>query len=733
MSAALPAPWIDCGLSASVDASGTLAFHRFWLGNFLQIGNVLIARSGVFLDPNIYWHVPGQTPVAFESGSSGFTAAFSWSRLAGPYRLGARMTTHPTTGDAMLQYAFFADADTVYTETFAGTTQTVATWTTPTLVGDLDWVAVGYEGYSNSGSTIVASWRDLAVRSVPVDTTGLGAGVPFATVPPAGIDAVGRTDSSPFVGRFQSFGDPVRFRLDADVLDAGGASLGATIALPYPVGGTATAPYNQVITGARASWDPTPPSSWDEIVSLDLDGTWRGAQDPPVPSSEQHVWFRGQIPMNPRSSPSSWNPATITLAARRNILLSTNNWSGSGSVALSGAGNSVWNVSGAGASVSRTLLEKWRNWTTVADPLFRADGFRITRHDYDPAAAGQDVWGWGTYGYLELILTAPSSGNLTLVVAGKLAAFTYLTGAKTGETAYTATYTVPVVSGANTVTVDLLFPDSWTVADGIPSSGTGGPWYHERVDSLTISGFATGVYTLTGCALVAKSDGYLKLDYSNDLAGCVLAVDGSFPMGLWAANPQDPPVTGNFLKNEEAWIDASTGSQGRGGAVPWQELVAAGNIQPRTYGELLEDLNRIEGITIAYDSTGEHAAIRDAFGVTLSGAHADWLHPRMPALRLPPGVATPIPASVYCRHVQLTNYPCSADNPLFRLWARPILGGVLEGIAVDGSSKRLPGGAVNAQRTDTSAVVATSFGDEQGFVSVPVGANASRGYRLVGA
>ncbi len=370
-----------------------------------------------------------------------------------------------------------------------------------------------------------------------------------------------------------------------------------------------------------------------------------------------------------------------TLRGKSADLLSTNNWSKTDSIVLSGTGNSDWAVSGAG-TVSRIL----------AGTYAAADDYTTTKH-----TAGDDVFGWGLYSYLDVEITSDVAATLTLTVD-------YWGGPFWGGTV-AKTYTLDVTSGTHTYRVDLVFPNE------------GGPDYQERAVTVGFSGFANGNYTMEGMTLVAVEDCYLKVQAIGELGapdqtGLVIAQDGSFPAYWWGPNNV---YSGTIRrKDDECGYDGSgAGTNTReGGCVRMDDTVTA----------VATEWNRMEGMTVTYDGTGFDAALTDGANTLTPTRYARWLHTLF-GERTEPGDTGTLYASIPFEVVNLV----PADAGTFTLPFILHIGMMLEALCVDAGGDRAPAGRTMIARrsaTGTPDPADTAIGsgvtDGSGFVSVAI-------------
>lgn len=488
---------------------------------------------------------------------------------------------------------------------------------------------------------------------------------------------------------------PLHYTVDVDVRDAGGVAPAGQVAAGQAL---VANPGTQVVTQWR--W-----AAGDTAVAAALSGDWSSG-GVSVPAGDEVVPLRQVMPKAPGDAPQSWTPTGYQIASPLTVLRSVNTFSGAGAVAVSGTGNLVWTVSGAGASVTRQLFSLWREWNTAADPDFHGDDdYTTTKADYY-GADGQDRWGWGLYAYLDVDLTAPGAGDLTLTVTWVEAGVSPVTAEKT--------YTIPVTAaGRSAYRVDLLFPNE------------GGPFYGERVDFVAFEGFVTGVYELHDLELVAVRDAYVKLHARGSYSGLVVAQDGSFAVGHWGQNPL---IGGGpeRQKDDESGLFSFDGDP--------EDTSAGGAVRmDGTLEEVATEWNRMEGITTTYSGAAVAAALTD--GTNVIGTEdeltpvplvysARWYHTQM-GLRAPANVAQSLAASLY---LDGGADLCAAPAGTFVLPFRHVLGMVLEAQAVDSvTGLRAGAGAPAYARRSLvgtpgpgDPLLGTAVTDAGGFVSVAV-------------
>jgi hypothetical protein len=589
------------------------------------------------------------------------TFAFSWTGL----RLVAGLDT--TGGAKNLEFALWADTGATYTYTLAG--------------------ALGTFSLTGPGSGAFVTGFGLRATTAPVhNMTGfVGAAVPIAdgltleNITWNGSADPTTSDELAFEGTSASSGGdshsfesepPLEFAVDVRVENAAGGAPANDVRIENldAQGVTVTNPG----TATVQLWRPTGTDRY--WMRGTLDGTWAAAGIEPV---VRDVPLRQIVPTRPGDAPEEWTPVTLKVTSPVDVLLSANAWSAAGSIALSGSGNSTWTVTGAG-SVTRVLAGVYDS----------ADGYTTTRH-----AAGEDVWGWGLYAYLDLNLTADVPATLTVTL-------TWNTNPSTGAT-ITEDYTVEVAAGTATYRVDLLFPDG------------GGPTYYERAVQLDLAGFANGEYTLNACELAAAEDVYVKVAAAVEWSGLTLAADGSFPAYWWGENPI---YSGSLTRKEEECAEFGGSSQTLGGCVRMDGTLAA----------LVAELSRMEGVTAALATAAIDADLDDGSNVFANLTSADylasWLHPEM-TLRVAANATLRLRASMRFDQCIL----CPANTGQIVLPFREQIGMVLEALCVDGSGARAGAGfPMVARRSATGTpdpadpVIGSASTDASGFVSVPI-------------
>lgn len=706
-----PAGWIETGQTLGFSGSVTIQLAAGGIYGQEPL-NVFGADEAVFIgiefdpvSPNIDcgdWDTATTVSLFTRKASESFAARTVESSVAGacplPYlsvgvtrvvsglRLAVTVDVDTGTGESRLRYRLWADE-----------------LTTDTLTVGSKVVAKTYTGEFIQAPAIAVEHQ--AIPFSGFDPADLPDGVVFA-----GAEWNGETDPTMFDsyilrGSFPGGGElvwayattpPLHYTVDVDVRDAGGAAPAGLVAAGQAL---VSNPGVEAVTHWR----------WSELVDNQiaalLSGDWSSG-GVSLPVGDDVVPLRQIRPKTPGTAPESWSPSGFTIASPLDVLRSSNVFSGSGAVVVSGTGNLIWTVSGAGASVTRTLLEKWRLWNTFGDPDYHADDvFTSTKADYY-GADGQDRWGWGLYAYLDVDLTAPGAGDLTLTVTWVAAGASPVTALKT--------YTIPVTGAGRVVhRIDLLFPNE------------GGPWYAERVDEVKFEGFVTGVYQLHDLELVAVQDAYVKLHARGTYSGLVIAQDGTFAIGQWDSNPfigAGPEKE----KDDESGLFSFDGG--------FESTDAGGCVRmDGTLEDVTDEWERMEGITTTYTAAAIDADLTD--GVNLIGTEdeliaqpltytARWYHTEM-NLRAPANAAQALAASLY---LDGGADLCAAPAGTFVLPFRHVLGMVLEAQAKDSvTGLRAGAGAEAFARRSTVGVptpadplLASAVTDAGGFVSVAI-------------
>lgn len=692
--AALPAGWIDTG--EIIDHNGIFDIdvaavnpNGFSQNEFAELAGIYlgldISGGAVSCPP---WNSAGTVSLYVRRSADAYAArtvidtasgACPQPRLTCPVtvamtdlRLGFTLRYVTATGLYHAEYALFADSGSTVAVTVGGLTTTTS-YGTPTQV------TAGVEVHLLI--LFASSFMSLAdgVKLTGVQWNG--------EADPGGDQSFDLRANSVLVGATYGAPDlypPLKYVADVRVEDAGGS----VPALTVRVGDTLGTGYDTLVTNGNSAtvnyW------RWRDVadestINARIDG---GYTEDGIATSEAFAPLRRLRPKRPSHAPEDWSPLEYVIASPVSVLLSTNNWTKTGSIALSGSGNSTWTVTGAG-TVSRALAATYSS----------ADGYTTTKH-----GAGEDVFGWSLYSYLALNLTANVSATLTVTL-------NYVTDNALGTTT-ARTYTIAVTATTATYRLDLLFPNE------------GGPDYWERVASITIDGFANGTYTLNSAELVAVEDAYVKAHSRKTAAtdtqsGLVIAQDGSFGAYFWGENVV---LSGSIRKKDDETGHDGTGTPTtNGGCFRMNTTISA----------LATEMSRMEGLTATYDGTGITADLTDADGnvcgfvdgvATPLTYAATWLHTVMRE-RAAAGATKTLYASLPIDDLTLCPLPAAA----LVLPYRTTLGMMLEALCVDGSGDRAAADfPMVARRSATGTpdpadpVIGSGVTDASGFVQVPI-------------
>lgn len=765
---ALPDGWVDTGITGSYSTSGSLQilaasgiegrFRGHIQGNAWR----LFGESFVSGDPdptiahieqNVWVVLPDTTMHELEHTDRIFTvgtatpwllsAVYDFAESGGPFRLGARYrldtadgTPHFGPRHYVLEYQWFADEASSIVQSFAGYSYTwypsTASTTPPSggetpssvgpVIGVLLFQAIRTNPIDYAGNSVLFSALSAggAPPSLALLDDGVLAGTGAAT---AEAYADGTSDEEGFAPAW-SFTYHGRISQDGEDADDW-----AHLVDNYLTAGDHTqTPDATFLTfpAANASYSP-PLSTWrtaaKQIAALGSDAfsgmrvwfnvyqTWADAQDPALQADDKWIPIRG-APLSDPAGRAPYTPVTLQVASSVELHRPDggrpSDW-----VALDGncavtehATTTDIACTGASAGVRRTVLSGWRHWVDPLDPLYTAWGFRKLKHP-----SGEDVFWVSTYGYLKIEITVPAAGTLTLTVV-----HTDLEVTAPGATPYTEhnhtdSYAVPLTTGANTIYVDLLFPQSGTET------------YLGRVDSWTLAGFGVGTTTITGMALVARSDlggvgGQVAVKHAMgvpssgvlDYSALTLSLDGAHVLG----RVPDPRYKG----------DESTAY---GGSPRYIVDTAAEQSLLVNYwtDEDGVGLDLIEGITVSYDASASDAALKDGFGVALAPENADWVEPVVPFLRVAAGTDWQPDVTPNCREIlpaNMTGFRIYVDHPLW---------GSLESVVFDAGGRAPAGIDMLAERVVGGATAGAGSTDAFGWVMVrPVPANETIEYRV---
>ncbi len=587
---------------------------------------------------------------------------------------------------------------------------------TPRYFGPIGQIAC--QATTNNGSYVQVEYRSITSDGEVMDTGDIND--TFAGCIAAGS---GGFDVQSGAGSGSGMYAPWRFRYDGRISKFGTtaddwARVSDQYIVPgqtYPADSSAKTPQADYITfpadndlyTVQITSHERRNKNFGGTHSFDLDAAWMLSQDPILLSVDERIPIRVTPTLLDPADRNPYLPVEIGIDSALNVHRPDGNtpssWVSSdvGKITVAEGASSVFTVTATGAHVTRTLVEGWRA------SLGNNENYRNLKH-----TAGDDIWAWLMYGFLRLTINVPANGTLTLVVAWvdlevddnheTTRAVSYT------EHPYTATYQVPVTTGANVVDVDLFFPVSTTATV---------PCFPTRVDSLTLSGFAVGTYTLSAISLIPKSSAWVKhcigvprlratgSDPIGDASALQVTVDGS-------AGLQAVPDTAAKPEEVGSYLPVATGGNIR----YWDPLIGTGSGIVMDFQRTLEDfidaVNQIEGLTAIFTTATEEAVLEDFYGATIGPSDAEWLLPIVPYVRMAAGTSLEPDVMPIVREWVITN------SQEYRIWVDwPLWGDADVLLAQDGA--RGPGGvAVEAFRTDTGATVATSTTDTSGYAVI---------------
>jgi hypothetical protein len=612
-------------------------------------------------------------------------------------------------GDALI-YRWFVDDGTTATYTIGGNVvYTHSFAAAPVIIGAGPLLSFGL--LENFGDSDPAWARFDAFEANSIALSGRG---------PVTYNAVSGTGTQ---AALKAFGPHWQWTANLVTRDENGASISSEV--DYE-GGTYTTPAAP--TFSDDMWvDSAPADPTRGAGAAVLNTNWANALTIRPDPDEWPLRIEGMPPKAPGAVFTAWEVGTLSLAATKDCLLSTAVWTPAGSISVTAPGDvppTEFVVAGAG-SVTRPMTASWRDWNDPDHGDYQPDDDYTATDHTAYAPAGQDVWGWGAYAYLEVGFDIPAATTLTFTVAW---ASVDVNGA---VREITRTYT-KAWAASGTQTLDLMFPDEGDR-----------PFYGDRVDSLTISGFEVGTYQLNHLRLRATADAYVKLggetEDSRDNArpgGVVWNQDGQFSLGQWNGESRlgddtDGDALDDYRKDHQnghfEYADTETdpvtatsygGAAGMGVGEPAALLP-----------DLFTELNLLEGLTAVYSTTAMDAAFSDADGNELDVARAiEWLLPNLPFERVSPGSALTVYARLVVADVSL---PAGLSAAEMVVHYRQRLGSVLVGQAVvTGTAARAGAGITVRARayvgnlalgpTGLDGVVTTATTDSSGFAALPV-------------
>lgn len=771
--AALTAGWIDSGVTATHTLELDLEFRAQVLNsvirpqNEVRIDNLTSRPVGFYTRPqsgasdlnnpdlgimesystveSVVEYYPGGvlTQVTLNSGSGtasgapSFLPAIAIVRTLGPLRLGVTIEARTVGGATVyyLRYGWFADAATEMIYTVDAIEIDRRSYTDPPglIISEL-LLAFDRDTYAFGG--IVGSSAFTHTRFSGF--TANGSALSHAAVE---LNAVGGTYGGFFANNGRRFGPFYRWSVNLAAIDADGTA--EVVDATY--NGAQVTP---VTVDREVEWfvEIGGDSNLEQLASSAvLADPWLSSQTIRPYASDRTFVQEGMKPKSPgNAAHSEWTVGTLEITSPVQVLLSTNPFVGSGSVVVSGATNTpTFTVSGAGSSVTKTFREHWRSWNGGALNVPGENYTATKRTAYTIDANTPDLWGWGLYAYLDVEFTAAVAATLVFEVTWvQIVQFDFAASPAivTAVRQYSR-----AVTGAGTYRLDLLFPD-----DGDK------PFYGERVDSLKVSGFATGTYTLGTVRLVTDQDAYVKYGGQSvqPLAGggtltvpngFLLAQDGQMPLCGWDGDTRqsltggsDEDVDDDGFKDYEkdhqngileyAALESDPVSVGSGGgAVGMRSAVVS--IQ-----DVFTELNKVEGVTATYNGATMEADLTDAFsgviGLDTTGAaaatprRAMWLMVALPHVRIAANTPTNISARLVVDETIVAPGRTAAQQRIFQ---RSRLGMALEAQTRTAASARGGNGQTVTARAffggapvGNDPSIGSGTTDAGGFVTVPI-------------
>jgi hypothetical protein len=696
-----------------------------WDGTTIEIDSAPTVRT-------ILYDVDTAVETILNTGSGAATGEPDWlpevavKKEFGPLRLGVQI-------DALgaLKYAWFTDVNTTLKYTIDGTLRkTIAFTDPPTRTSYVHQV-----GGSIASATITGMGTQLQFERTTWTNSGDGTTeesvythVRWAAFEAQTVSLTTNTSlaykarraSKPLFNAGTRFGWSWIYTLNVDCDDAGGTAVAADVTYN---GTTYTCPATPAITQEWWGDDFYSPSSEGNLLTPPtFTAAWLATQTVQPYTADRDFAWEGNDPKAPgNAAQTSWNAGSITIASSRSVILSSNAWTpSSGSLTVGGTPTSpTFTAVAAGTSATKTLLEYWRNWNTPAHAQYHADdGYKTTKADYY-ADAGQDLWGWSLYSYLDVALTTPALTTLTFEIT-----YAVVTQAGTINT-IVRTYSKSFPLGASTQRLDLLFPTE-----------AGRPFYGERVDSIKISGFTSlaGTYTLTSMALVPDQQAYLTLggrshllrDGARVYGGARLAQDGAGVALHWGKDtlitfPSTGDLDGDGFTDYRG--DHQNGIFLQNG-VAYEVYGHAPSMDQTTVQAAIEELHRIEGVTATYSATAMDAAFTDGTNTITPSRDQTWLALLRPHARLTAGAAYTVLAQLRPSGVILAPGLTAAT---MRVFSRNHLGVVIECLCTNNTFARAGAGETIRARAYTGAVsspsdtlLATATTDASGYAYLPV-------------
>lgn len=584
--------------------------------------------------------------------------------------------------------------------------------------------AFPFSAQTRGKTSVEVALSDMTIGGDLIDTSdllegnlhGLGSG---------DVDAWGSLGATPFANY------PWSLNYDLDIPTMSGASTGIEVDTVNIA--TVTMPHVATHSFRNVSWAASGLTAANEV--LGINATDAAAQVVPWDIDDLFVELDLAPALSDPGSAGSYTPCTLELADVLNVLRPDGVTSppssfvaSSGDIVVTEGGSSdTFVVTAPGSYVRRefgssgTDLPEWRTWLGVgasgkADAGFSPDLSAKTKH-----TSGADVFDWSSFAYLRVVLSATATATPTLTVEGVQldVTDTHVTGSdretdfSVAETPYSVDYPLTLAIGANTLLIQLHFPDGETH-----------PFYHGRIEALKLSGLPIGTFVLSDLSLVSCTDP-ATVGADEVFAKCAFRGQGVSDYDAWMASHNGAACTAATTDRDRTteWF----GNDGRGLRFV-NPLTGSGTgttlDSQLGLGDFWGFVDGLEGWSAVYSSAAYEAANQDSFGTALAPELAQWLDPQTPKTQTA-GTAADWSARPRAGKINFV-----VGTP-FMIRARSINGtGNLESLVVDDDGNRAPGGtSIDLIRDDTDAVVFTAATDAHGYVLF-VGAPANGAFLL---
>lgn len=577
-----------------------------------------------------------------------------------------------------LEHAWFVDENTVFTLTglgfeyswnpYPGGIQELGTWVT---------------GAAFAGSVINPQGVDagyitnMVMSGVTIDTTG------FLNGPLKGLGggtAAVNTSYGPGYNGIGEVDPPVIINYDLNISKFGkqawgGATLRDSVLTvshydshgnllsPYYADGIET-PFNGQIVFPMQNWSNGYVNGLDALehtFSLDID--WMAEQDPHLPSDDSIVPIQGPCPSGDADYDAIQLDILPEIECHRPDGVKLSDYVNTdGKITVSeGASETTFAVNAAGGTVKRTLARQWDHYFDPTDPDFTFDLCRKTKH-----VTGEDIYGWNTYAYMDLVFRCPVACTVTMAVSAVRYAVldTYTLPDSERRANYQAipidasqeyTFALDALPGEDqTVRVKLLFPDA------------GGPAYLGRVTAVEFRGFGVGTIILKSQKLISATEE--SGEHAGEYYPYYVKVSPGPPVqrgkySFVGISHDGSPVV--MLTPDTAYKQHEV--LGHGGNLRYCEPLTSSveGVGPLDYqidiGTVAGWLNAIEGVEATYNGAASDSALGDG-DAEIGPENADWLIPVYPVTaddsldrRFVPGTPQSLRARPMCRTLGITN------------------------------------------------------------------------------